>query len=67
MATREDQTAIRTASVATFDDQPVGVCIVLSPVDLRALGVDPDTTTTVRYWADTQDHQLRLRSTEQEG
>lgn len=67
MAARQDQTAIRTASVATFDNQPVGVCIVLSPVDLRALGVDPDTTTAVRYWADAQDHQLRLRSTEKEG
>jgi hypothetical protein len=46
-------TEVREASIGQFEERPVAACIVISTTDLRALGIDPVTATSILYWVDS--------------
>jgi len=54
---------VRVAAIAEVDGDPVGVCIHLTPTDLRHLAVDPSETDEVTYSIDTTTDQLSVRDT----
>lgn len=53
----------RVATIAEVDGNPVGVCVHLTPSDLRHLDVDPSETEKVTYSIDTTTDQLRVQDT----
>lgn len=53
----------RVAAVGESDSDPVGVCIYLTPADLRHLDVDPSEADEVTYSIDPTTEQLTVQDT----
>lgn len=51
----------RRATVSTEDGSALGVCLYLTPADLRALGIDPECTDAISYEIDAETGQLTIR------
>lgn len=50
----------REATVSEYHDQPLGICLILTIEDLRALGVNTVETTKVQYWIES--NHLKIAS-----
>lgn len=57
----------REAKIAQHRGEKIGVCIVLTVTELRALGVDTESANTVRYWVSEEDGQLKFALREKKG
>ena len=52
----------REAIISTYRDTSLGICIILTVADLRALGINTEEATTVQYWIDPETDQLKIAS-----
>jgi hypothetical protein len=50
----------REATISEYRNQALGICLVLTIRDLRALGLNVTETSTVQYWIEA--NQLRIAS-----